>query len=106
MYSRTGTRYIFFYILMSVVSVIRGMNEQMFLCGVFIFWVSSKKNLDIDQKTYWIFFSSLWIINTEKASLLLMCSVKKAQHNMKNLKNVSAVSAKTLKILKRLSKVF
>ena len=59
---------------MFVVSVIIGINEQKFLCDV-----SNQKNkIDIGQKPYWIFcFCLFWIINTEKASLLFMSSVKK-----------------------------
>ena len=65
------TRYIFFYISMFVVSVINRYESIDFLCDVFIFWISnSSKALGIE----FLFFLHL---NTEKVSLLLMCSVKK-----------------------------
>ena len=77
------------------------MNKYFYVVYLY-FEFQGKRILILIKKLFeLLFFPSLWIINTEKASLLLMCSVKKAQRNMKNLKSLSAVSAKTLKILKR-----
>ena len=56
MYSIIGTRCIFFYVSVFLVSVIIGMNELKISYGAFIFWVSNQKknNLNIGQKSYWI----------------------------------------------------
>ena len=62
------------------------------LCGVFIFWVSNQKsNLDVRQKPIeFLCFSPLWVINTEKVSLLLMCYVKKCSWKWLSVKLPSA----------------
>ena len=55
------------------------LDEQKISCGIFISLVQNQKNnLDIGKSPFeFLCFSSLWIINTKKISLLLICSVKK-----------------------------
>ena len=79
-YSRTGTRYIFFYIFIFSIFV----NNRYEWIKIFIwcylyFEFQIKKTILIFVKspTEFLCFSLLWIINTEKLSFLLMCSVKK-----------------------------